>query len=53
MFESDTEGAITEAELSVILKTALGVSRLSVSRLFSSIDAKDTGKITYGKKTAK
>lgn len=47
MFESDSEGAITEAELAVILKTALGVSRLSVSRLFSVIDSKDTGKITY------
>lgn len=47
MFESDSEGAITEAELAVILKTALGVSRLSVSRLFSAIDSKDTGKITY------
>uniref|UniRef100_A0A8C6UQ30 Lysophosphatidylcholine acyltransferase 1 n=1 Tax=Neogobius melanostomus TaxID=47308 RepID=A0A8C6UQ30_9GOBI len=47
MFESDNDGAITEAELAVILKTALGVSRLSVSRLFSSIDSKDTGKVTY------
>lgn len=47
MFESDSDGTITEMELSVILKTALGVSRLSVSRLFSSIDSKDTGKITY------
>lgn len=48
MFESDSEGVVTEAELAVILKTALGVSRLSVSRLFSAIDSKDTGKITYG-----
>lgn len=47
MFESDSEGVITETELAVILKTALGVSRLSVSRLFSAIDSKDTGKITY------
>ncbi|KAJ0065896.1 hypothetical protein NL108_000135, partial [Boleophthalmus pectinirostris] len=47
MFESDNNGAITETELSVILKTALGVSNLSVSRLFSSIDSKDTGKVTY------
>lgn len=47
MMESDKDGAITEAELAVILKTALGVSRLSVSRLFSSIDSTDTGKITY------
>ncbi|XP_072317539.1 lysophosphatidylcholine acyltransferase 1 [Eucyclogobius newberryi] len=47
MFESDNDGAITERELSVILKTALGVSNLSVSRLFSSIDSKDTGKVTY------
>ncbi|KAJ0000199.1 hypothetical protein NQD34_012041 [Periophthalmus magnuspinnatus] len=47
MFESDNDGAITEAELSAILKTALGVSNLSVSCLFSSIDSKDTGKVTY------
>uniref|UniRef100_A0AAV2MBN0 EF-hand domain-containing protein n=1 Tax=Knipowitschia caucasica TaxID=637954 RepID=A0AAV2MBN0_KNICA len=47
LFESDNDGAVTEVELSVILKTALGVSNLSVSRLFSSIDSKNTGKITY------
>lgn len=47
MFEADSDGAITQGELAVILKTALGVSRLNVSRLFSSIDSEDTGKITY------
>lgn len=49
MFEAENDGAITDAELAVILETALGVSHLSVSRLFSSIDSEDTGKITYGK----
>lgn len=49
MFEAEEDGAITEMELAVILKTALGVTHLSVSRLFTAIDAEDTGKITFGK----
>uniref|UniRef100_A0A671XVA5 Lysophosphatidylcholine acyltransferase 1 n=1 Tax=Sparus aurata TaxID=8175 RepID=A0A671XVA5_SPAAU len=48
MFEAEEDGAITEMELAVILKTALGVNHLSVSRLFTAIDAQDTGKITFG-----
>lgn len=49
MFEAEEDGAITEMELAVILRTALGVTHLSVSRLFTAIDAEDTGKITFGK----
>ncbi|XP_071381588.1 lysophosphatidylcholine acyltransferase 1-like [Centroberyx affinis] len=49
MFEAEEDGAITETELAVILKTALGVTHLSVSRLFSAIDVEDTGKITFDK----
>lgn len=49
MFEAEEDGAITEMELAVILKTALGVANLSVSHLFTAIDAEDTGKITFGK----
>lgn len=49
MFEAEEDGAITEMELAVILKTALGVTHLSVSRLFTAIDPEDTGKITFGK----
>ena len=49
MFEAEEDGAITEMELAVILKTALGVNHLSVSHLFTAIDAEDTGKITFGK----
>ena len=48
MFEAEQDGAITEAELAVILKTALGVAELSVSRLFVALDPTDTGKITFG-----
>lgn len=51
MFEAEEDGAITEMELAVILKTALGVSHLSVSHLFTAMDAEDTGKITFGKRT--
>lgn len=53
MFEAEEDGAITETELAVILKTALGVTHLSVWRLFAAIDAGDTGKITFGKKPNK
>ncbi|XP_075868630.1 lysophosphatidylcholine acyltransferase 1 isoform X2 [Nelusetta ayraudi] len=49
MFEAEEDGAITEMELAVILKTALGVARLSVSHLFAAIDVGDTGKITFDK----
>uniref|UniRef100_A0A8C6NN84 Lysophosphatidylcholine acyltransferase 1 n=1 Tax=Nothobranchius furzeri TaxID=105023 RepID=A0A8C6NN84_NOTFU len=49
MFEAEEDGAITERELAVILKTALGVALLNVSYLFSAIDADDTGKITFDK----
>uniref|UniRef100_A0A3B5BEC7 Lysophosphatidylcholine acyltransferase 1-like n=1 Tax=Stegastes partitus TaxID=144197 RepID=A0A3B5BEC7_9TELE len=49
MFEAEEDGAITERELAVALKTALGVTHLSVSRLFTAIDAEDTGKITFDK----
>lgn len=49
MFEAEEDGAITESELAVILKTALGVARLSVSHLFAAIDVGDTGKVTFGK----
>lgn len=48
MFEAEEDSAITLMELAVILKTALGVTHLGVSRLFKAIDAGDTGKITYG-----
>lgn len=53
MFEAEEDGAITQMELAVILKTALGVTHLSVSRLFTAIDAADKGKITFGKRLDK
>uniref|UniRef100_I3JJB9 Lysophosphatidylcholine acyltransferase 1 n=1 Tax=Oreochromis niloticus TaxID=8128 RepID=I3JJB9_ORENI len=53
MFEAEEDGAITESELAVILKTALGVSHISVSHLFTAIDVDDTGKITFGKRSNK
>ncbi|XP_070999694.1 lysophosphatidylcholine acyltransferase 1-like isoform X1 [Oncorhynchus clarkii lewisi] len=49
MFEAEEDGAITVAELACILKTALGVADLDVSRLFAAIDTEDTGKLTFGK----
>ncbi|XP_016893719.1 lysophosphatidylcholine acyltransferase 1 isoform X2 [Cynoglossus semilaevis] len=47
MFEAAEDDAITETELAVILKTALGVTHLSVSCLFTAIDTEDTGKVTF------
>ncbi|KAJ3597857.1 hypothetical protein NHX12_001373 [Muraenolepis orangiensis] len=48
MFEAEQDGAITEAELAIILKAALGVAELDVSRLFAALaTATDTGKITF------
>ncbi|KAK5621352.1 Lysophosphatidylcholine acyltransferase 1 [Crenichthys baileyi] len=49
MFEAEEDSAITERELAVILRTALGVTHLSVSHLFTAIDVDDTGKITFEK----
>uniref|UniRef100_A0A087YF29 Lysophosphatidylcholine acyltransferase 1 n=1 Tax=Poecilia formosa TaxID=48698 RepID=A0A087YF29_POEFO len=49
MFEAEEDSAITESELAVVLKTALGVTHLNVSRLFTAIDVDDTGKITFDK----
>nr|XP_020452381.1 lysophosphatidylcholine acyltransferase 1-like [Monopterus albus] len=49
MFEAEEDGAITQVELAVILKTALGVTELSVSRLFTAVDGEKTGKITFDK----
>ncbi|XP_076008840.1 lysophosphatidylcholine acyltransferase 1 [Genypterus blacodes] len=49
MFEAEEDGAITERELAVILKTSLGVGHLDVSHLFTAIDIEDTGKITFDK----
>lgn len=49
MFEANEDGAVTESELAVILKTAVGLAHLNVSHLFTAIDADDTGKITFGK----
>lgn len=53
MFEAEEDGAITQMELAVILKTALGVTHLSVSPLFTAIDAGGIGKITFGKRPNK
>ncbi|XP_077454268.1 lysophosphatidylcholine acyltransferase 1 [Stigmatopora argus] len=47
MFEAEEDGAITERELAIILKTTLGVTDLSVSSLFAAVDCEDAGKITF------
>ncbi|XP_078400370.1 lysophosphatidylcholine acyltransferase 2 isoform X1 [Cetorhinus maximus] len=47
LFDSDEDGYITEEEFSALLRSALGVHDLDVSRLFSDIDLNDSGKISY------
>ncbi|KAJ7338378.1 hypothetical protein JRQ81_011664 [Phrynocephalus forsythii] len=46
MYQSEC-GALTEEDLTCILKTCIGVSDLNVSNLFQAIDVKERGKITY------
>ncbi|XP_033010217.1 lysophosphatidylcholine acyltransferase 1 [Lacerta agilis] len=46
MYQSET-GALTEEDLTCILKTAMGVSDLNVSNLFRAIDVDERGEITY------
>uniref|UniRef100_A0ABM5GA91 Lysophosphatidylcholine acyltransferase 1 n=1 Tax=Pogona vitticeps TaxID=103695 RepID=A0ABM5GA91_9SAUR len=46
MYQSEY-GALTEEDLTCILKTAIGVSDLNVSNLFRAIDVKERGKITF------
>uniref|UniRef100_A0A4W4E5A9 EF-hand domain-containing protein n=1 Tax=Electrophorus electricus TaxID=8005 RepID=A0A4W4E5A9_ELEEL len=48
MFEDKEGGTISENELACILRTALGVAELSVTRLFNTIDMAHSGKLTYG-----
>uniref|UniRef100_A0A8C1JPE4 EF-hand domain-containing protein n=1 Tax=Cyprinus carpio TaxID=7962 RepID=A0A8C1JPE4_CYPCA len=47
MFGAEQDGAITESELMCILRTALGLGELKVSRLFRAIDEEDSGKISF------
>ncbi|XP_030639094.1 lysophosphatidylcholine acyltransferase 1 [Chanos chanos] len=47
MFAAEEDGAVTEEELARILKSALGVEELKVTRLFQAIDVDDTAKLTF------
>ncbi|KAH0521525.1 Lysophosphatidylcholine acyltransferase 1 [Microtus ochrogaster] len=47
MYGSPEDGSIDEANLSCILKTALGVSELTVTDLFQAIDREGKGRITF------
>lgn len=49
MYGSPEDGSIDESSLSCILKTALGVSELTVTDLFQAIDQEEKGRITFGK----
>uniref|UniRef100_A0A8C8RIA1 Lysophosphatidylcholine acyltransferase 2 n=1 Tax=Pelusios castaneus TaxID=367368 RepID=A0A8C8RIA1_9SAUR len=47
LFDSDEDGSITEEQFSCILRSALGVPDLDVSKLFKEIDADKSEKVTY------
>lgn len=47
MYGSPEDGSIDEADLSCILKTALGISELTVTDLFQAIDQEERGRITF------
>ncbi|KAG7335479.1 hypothetical protein KOW79_000172 [Hemibagrus wyckioides] len=47
MYEKRQDGGVTEDELECILHTALGVTKLRVSRLFSAIDVAKRGRVTF------
>ncbi|XP_073486942.1 lysophosphatidylcholine acyltransferase 1 isoform X1 [Aquarana catesbeiana] len=47
MYQSKNDKTIVEDDLAVILKTALGVSELSVTDIFRAIDEEEKNKITF------
>ncbi|XP_023646154.1 lysophosphatidylcholine acyltransferase 2 [Paramormyrops kingsleyae] len=47
LFDTDKDGNITHSEFSALIRSALGVPELDVSRLFSEIDVDSSGHITY------
>ncbi|XP_008561833.1 PREDICTED: lysophosphatidylcholine acyltransferase 1-like [Galeopterus variegatus] len=48
MYGSQEDSSIDEADLSCILRTALGVAELPVADLFQAIDGEEKGRITFG-----
>ncbi|XP_006121172.2 lysophosphatidylcholine acyltransferase 2 [Pelodiscus sinensis] len=47
LFDIDDDGSITEEQFACILRSALGVPDLDVSKLFKEIDTDNSGKVTY------
>ncbi|XP_067853971.1 lysophosphatidylcholine acyltransferase 2 [Heptranchias perlo] len=47
LFDIDEDGNITEDEFTALLRSALGVHDLDVSKLFREIDVSASGKISY------
>uniref|UniRef100_A0A3Q2NV06 Lysophosphatidylcholine acyltransferase 2 n=1 Tax=Fundulus heteroclitus TaxID=8078 RepID=A0A3Q2NV06_FUNHE len=47
LFDTDEDGKITLDEFNALLRSALGVSHLSMDKLFHEIDADSSGFITY------
>ncbi|XP_075442055.1 lysophosphatidylcholine acyltransferase 1 isoform X2 [Ascaphus truei] len=47
MYQRGKDETIVEEDLTLILKTALGVSELNVTDLFRAVDEEEKGKITY------
>lgn len=49
LFDTDKDGKITHEEFTALLRSALGVSDLNMTKLFEEIDADSSGFITFGK----
>lgn len=49
LFDTDKDGKITHEEFTALLRSALGVSDLNMTKLFKEIDADSSGFITFGK----
>ncbi|XP_030622364.1 lysophosphatidylcholine acyltransferase 2 [Chanos chanos] len=47
LFDTDEDESITHEEFTGLIRSALGVSDLNVSKLFKEIDADNSGHITY------
>lgn len=48
MFEAEEDGGVAEDDLSVILRTTLGLSELRTSHMFRVLDTAHKGRVTFG-----
>lgn len=49
LFDTDKDERITREEFTALLRSALGVSDINMTKLFKEIDADSSGFITFSK----